>query len=170
MRYQRREFLQTAATAGGFLAANTAPPLAAAAEQVAGHKTDWLHETRWGVMYHYVSAFHGVINEEDEWQQAVKSFDVPGLADELQSAGAGYFSITARHVGLPLAPHRGYREGKFPGRGAHYPERHIIPWQGRHLGHALCADDRPDPAAGLSAASGNWQGGRDDELGGRPWQ
>jgi hypothetical protein len=88
-----------------------------AATRPAPHKTDWLYNARWGVMYHYVSTFRPKETDGKElWDKAVKNFDIAGLAKQLHEVGAGYLLISAQHMGLPLAPNKMYEDGKYPTR------------------------------------------------------
>ncbi|MHC4983947.1 MAG: DNRLRE domain-containing protein [Planctomycetota bacterium] len=81
------------------------------------HKTDWLYNARWGVMYHYVSRWHPRrLGTEELWEKAIKNFDAEGLAKQLSELGAGYFMITARHVGHPVAPNSLVKDGRIPSR------------------------------------------------------
>jgi len=90
-------------------------PPAQAADAPVDH-TKWLHDAKWGVMFHFVSAFHGQLNSPEKWERAINDFDVRGLCDQLEEAGVGYFAITSRHVGFPLAPHSRYENGEVPSR------------------------------------------------------
>jgi gas vesicle protein len=89
---------------------------ATAAPENKGQRTDWLHDAKWGVMFHYVQQWFGQFGSREQWNGAIQKFDTEGLAKQLEDAGAGYFMITARHMGLPLAPHKAFEDGKFPER------------------------------------------------------
>ncbi|MHC4983499.1 MAG: DNRLRE domain-containing protein [Planctomycetota bacterium] len=85
------------------------------AEKTGGHQTDWFHEARWGVMFHFASAWLK-LDDPDQWDKAIAAFDVEGLARQLNEVGAGYFLITVQHLYHPLAPNRLVKDGKFPSR------------------------------------------------------
>ncbi len=80
------------------------------------HKTDWLHKAKWGVMYHYSQANFGKFGSKEKWDKAINNFDVEGLAKQLDEVGAGYFIITSRHMGLPVAQFKDHEGGKYPTR------------------------------------------------------
>ena len=86
------------------------------ADDEKSHRADWLHKAKWGVMYHYSQANFGKFGSDEKWENAINNFDVKGLAKQLDEVGAGYFMITTRHMGLPLAPSSDFRDGKFPKR------------------------------------------------------
>src|ERR1017187_5716872 len=69
---------------------------ATAAEPAPDHRTDWLKEAKWGVFMHYMgdTVLKGDQLTIENWNKAVEAFDVNGLADQLASAGAGYFVLT----------------------------------------------------------------------------
>lgn len=82
------------------------------------HRTDWLHRAKWGVMFHYCSNWKG-LNDGERWNQTIQEFDVAKLASQLHEAKAGYFVITAKHCGNPIAPNAAYERihpGKCPKR------------------------------------------------------
>ncbi len=56
-----------------------------------GHKTDWFYNSRWGIMTTYLATPN--LSAKD-WNKQVNSFDVNGLARQLQSIGAKYYMIT----------------------------------------------------------------------------
>ena len=59
------------------------------------HRSDWLYEAKWGVMFHYVyGSAHMDVSGPAEWNDVVNRFDVEGLADQLSSAGAGWLLLT----------------------------------------------------------------------------
>ncbi len=98
------------------------------------HRTDWLHKAKWGVMFHYCSNMMNMMGSKDAagnkinyndgatWNKTIQDFDVPGLAKQLEEIGAGYFLITAKHCGNPIAPNKAY-EQKNPGL---CPKRDLI--------------------------------------------
>ena len=63
------------------------------------HRTDWLYQAGWGVMFHYVyGSRHMNAEGPEDWNKLVDSFDVDGLADQLAAVGAGYLLLTiAQH-------------------------------------------------------------------------
>jgi hypothetical protein len=79
-------------------------------------RTDWMHQAKWGVMYHYSQANFGKFGSEEKWDNAITNFDVQGLAKQLDEVGAGYFVITSRHMGLPAAQFSSFKDGKYPTR------------------------------------------------------
>jgi len=83
------------------------------------HRTDWLHQAKWGVMFHYCSNWFKM---GKNWDKTIKDFNVKGLAKQLDSVGAGYLLITAKHCGHPIAPNAAY-EKVMPGK---CPKRDLI--------------------------------------------
>ena len=71
------------------------------ADKAKPHRTDWLHQAKWGVMFHYCSNWFKM---GKDWDKTIENFDVKGLAKQLDSVGAGYLLITAKHCGQPIAP------------------------------------------------------------------
>ncbi len=53
--------------------------------------TDWFMESKWGVFTHYLT---GPETSAEEWNKLVNSFDVQGLAQQLEYIGARYYFIT----------------------------------------------------------------------------
>lgn len=53
--------------------------------------TDWFKKAKWGVFCHYLAA---EATTAEQWNAQVDGFDVPGLAKQLNEAGAPYFFIT----------------------------------------------------------------------------
>jgi hypothetical protein len=98
------------------LFACTAPTLAADAIKGDAKRADWMHQAKWGVMYHYSQANFGKFGTEEKWDNAIKNFDVKGLAKQLDEVGAGYFILTSRHMGLPVAQFSDIKDGKYPTR------------------------------------------------------
>lgn len=93
-----------------------------AADEPPAHKTDWMHRGKWGVMFHYTSAWQN-LEDPKQWDDAIARFDAKGLAQQLGDVGAGWLLITAKHGGQnPLAPNSVY-EAKHPGR---CPKRDLI--------------------------------------------
>jgi len=68
--------------------------------------TKWFAQARWGVFCHYLTTPQ---TSAEEWNRQVDAFDVPGLARQLQSVGAGYFFITVgQGSGHYCAPNETY--------------------------------------------------------------
>ena len=86
--------------------------LAAESATPAGHhRTDWLMEAKWGVFMHYMAdtVLKGDQLTVENWNKAVDAFDVNGLAEQLASAGAGYFVLTlGQNSGFYCSPNRTY--------------------------------------------------------------
>ena len=80
--------------------------------QLAQHqRADWLKEAKWGVFMHYMAdtVFKGDHITVEKWNEAVDAFDVNGLAEELASAGAGYFVLTlGQNSGFYCSPNQTY--------------------------------------------------------------
>src|ERR1035441_6650338 len=75
------------------------------------HRADWLKEAKWGVFMHYMAdtVLTGDQLTVEKWNQAVDAFDVNGLAEQLASAGAGYFVLTlGQNSGFYCSPNRTY--------------------------------------------------------------
>jgi alpha-L-fucosidase len=75
------------------------------------HRTDWLKEAKWGVFMHYMgdTVFKGDELTVANWNKAVAGFDVKGLAEQLASAGAGYFVLTlGQNSGFYCSPNAAY--------------------------------------------------------------
>ena len=84
---------------------------ATAAEPAPDHRTDWLKEAKWGVFMHYMgdTVLKGDQLTIENWNKAVEAFDVNGLADQLASAGAGYFVLTlGQNSGFYCSPNKSY--------------------------------------------------------------
>ena len=76
-----------------------------------GRRTDWFARARWGVFMHYMAdtVLKGDELTVENWNKAVTAFDVNGLADQLGSAGAGYFVLTlGQNSGFFCAPNPTY--------------------------------------------------------------
>ncbi len=54
---------------------------------------DWFRGAGWGVFMHFLAPRDDKFSPE-QWNEMVDRFDVDGLADQLNSIGAGYFFIT----------------------------------------------------------------------------
>ena len=75
------------------------------------NRTDWFQQAKWGVFMHYMAdtVLKGDAITVDNWNKAVDSFDVKALADQLASAGAGYFVLTlGQNSGYYCAPNAAY--------------------------------------------------------------
>ena len=75
------------------------------------HRTDWIKEAKWGVFMHYMAdtVFKGDQPSVEKWNEAVDAFDVNGLAEQLASAGAGYFVLTlGQNSGFYCSPNKTY--------------------------------------------------------------
>jgi len=99
------------------------PAAGAEAEAPKAHRTDWLYEARWGVMYHYCNNWKN-IHDSQQWSKTIDEFDAKGLAKQLKELGAGYFLITAKHCGAPIAPSAVYDAGE--GVKVKSPKRDLI--------------------------------------------
>lgn len=91
------------------VAACAADPAAGAA----GKPPGWLHAAKWGVMTHYLGAAPssrgGAELTAGAWNAQVDAFDVPGLADQVASTGAGYLLFTiGQNSGHYCAPNATY--------------------------------------------------------------
>ncbi len=72
-------------------------------------RTGWFQKAKWGVFMHYMADTVCKAPTVESWNQAVGSFDVEGLADQLASAGAGYFVLTlGQNSGFFCAPNATY--------------------------------------------------------------
>ena len=74
-------------------------------------RTDWFNHAKWGVFMHYMAdtVLKGDELTIENWNKAVVSFDVKGLADQLASAGASYFVLTlGQNSGYYCAPNAAY--------------------------------------------------------------
>ena len=68
--------------------------------------TDWFQEQKWGVFVHYLTSAE---MSADEWNAQVDTFDVGGLADELEAAGASFIFLTlGQNSGHYCAPNATY--------------------------------------------------------------
>jgi len=134
-------------------------------------RTDWFKDAKWGVFTHYMA--DTVLKDDqitvENWNKAVDGFDVKGLADELASAGAGYYVVTlGQNSGFYCSPNATYDKfvGNLPGKCS---KRDLIadlyePLHARGIRLMVYlpsgAPDR-DPAA-MKALE--WRRGSDDRL------
>ena len=74
-------------------------------------RTDWFNHAKWGVLMHYMgdTVLKGDELTVENWNKAVNAFDVKGLAEQLSSAGAGYFVLTlGQNSGFYCSPNAAY--------------------------------------------------------------
>jgi CubicO group peptidase (beta-lactamase class C family) len=81
--------------------------------QSAPHRAAWMQEVRWGVMTHYLADWKAREAKEqmtvEKWNAMIDHFDVEGLAEQLQSVGAGYYLVTiGQNSGYYLSPNATY--------------------------------------------------------------
>lgn len=88
--------------------------------------TDWFKDAKWGVFIHYLAeTFKSGTQKKitvDDWNRMVDSFDVKGLANQLESAGAKYIFVTlGQNSGFYCAPNDTYDRiiGIKPGKCSH---------------------------------------------------
>ena len=79
----------------------------------AQQRAQWMQEARWGVMNHYLadwmSRAEGFQISVEKWNEMINGFDVEGLANQLQKAGAKYYIISiGQNSGYYLAPNPVY--------------------------------------------------------------
>lgn len=79
----------------------------------AGGPSGWLHRAKWGVMTHYLGAAPssrgGAELTAEAWNAQIDAFDVPGLAAQVASTGAGYLLFTiGQNSGHYCAPNATY--------------------------------------------------------------
>lgn len=77
----------------------------------AQNRASWLKEAKWGVMSHYMAEWIAPEAHEsvEAWNRMVDGFDVKGLAEQLESVGAGYYLITiGQNSGYYIAPNATY--------------------------------------------------------------
>ena len=75
------------------------------------HRTDWFKEAKWGVFMHYMgdTVLKGDQVTVEKLEQGRGRFDAKGLANQLASAGAGYFVLTlGQNSGYYCAPNPTY--------------------------------------------------------------
>lgn len=75
--------------------------------------TDWFLNAKWGVFVHYLADFasNSEVPSLDaaKWSARIDGFNVPGLADQLEATGAGYFILTlGQNSGYYLSPNATY--------------------------------------------------------------
>lgn len=73
----------------------------------------WMREAKWGVMNHYLADWKArELNIEmsvEKWNELVNGFDVEGLAEQVESVGAGYYLISiGQNSGYYLSPNSTY--------------------------------------------------------------
>ncbi|UCC98805.1 MAG: alpha-L-fucosidase [Phycisphaerales bacterium] len=73
----------------------------------------WMKQARWGVMNHYLADWIARVEKMEmsveQWNKLVDGFDVEGLAEQIESVGAGYYLITiGQNSGYYLAPNATY--------------------------------------------------------------
>lgn len=79
----------------------------------AGHRAEWLHEARWGVMTHYLGAMPssrgGAELTAEMWNKRIDAFDVDALAEQVAGTGAKYLLFTiGQNSGHFCAPNAAY--------------------------------------------------------------
>ena len=77
------------------------------------HRAAWMQQARWGVMNHYLADWKAreleIQMNVEKWNQLIDDFDVEGLAEQLESIGAGYYLITiGQNSGYYLSPNETY--------------------------------------------------------------
>ena len=100
--------------------------LAACTASRASDRGDWMKQAHWGVMTHFLADWRAQVDREpasvEHWNELVDHFDVEGLANQLQSVGAGYYLITiGQNSGYYLSPNPTYDKltGVTPSKCAH---------------------------------------------------
>jgi len=76
-------------------------------------RAGWMPAACWGVMTHYLADWRARVDNEpasvEHWNELIEHFDVEGLAEQLQSIGAGYYLITiGQNSGYYLSPNATY--------------------------------------------------------------
>lgn len=79
----------------------------------AAERTDWFHDTGWGIMTHYLGAAPssdgGAELTADMWNRQIDAFDVDTLVEQVASTGAGYLLFTlGQNSGHYCAPNATY--------------------------------------------------------------
>ncbi len=70
-------------------------------------RTEWFRDAHWGVFIHYLANNDDV--SVDEWNRVIDGFDAEGLAQQLESARAGYLVLTlGQNSGHYLSPNATY--------------------------------------------------------------
>jgi hypothetical protein len=76
--------------------------------------TDWLKDSKYGVMFHYLYGMAGTGSGEynpEEWNQIVDSFNVEKFVDQVVESGAGYVIFTlGQNSGYYCAPNAKFNE------------------------------------------------------------
>jgi hypothetical protein len=75
--------------------------------------TDWFLQAKWGVFVHCLADFASNTEVPDipvaDWNDRIDSFNVRGLADQLEAIGAGYYMLTlGQNSGFYLSPNATY--------------------------------------------------------------
>jgi len=90
---------------------------------IQAQRAQWMQEAKWGVMTHYLADWQartgGFEMSISKWNEMVNGFDVEGLANQLQKAGAKYHIISiGQNSGYYLAPNPVYDQltGISPGK------------------------------------------------------
>ena len=83
--------------------------------QTENNRAAWMQKAKWGVMSHYLADWKAKESGEEmsvkKWNEMINNFNVEGLADQLKSAGAGYFIFTiGQNSGYYLSPNKTYDE------------------------------------------------------------
>jgi len=73
----------------------------------------WMQDAHWGVMTHYLadwqSRVHSLQMSVDQWNKMIDGFDVEGIAQQLETAGAKYYQISiGQNSGYYLSPNSAY--------------------------------------------------------------
>jgi hypothetical protein len=73
----------------------------------------WMRTAKWGVMSHFLADWRAEVDGEpasvEHWNDLIDHFDVETLADQLKSAGAGWFQISiGQNSGYYLSPNPVY--------------------------------------------------------------
>lgn len=84
-----------------------------ASTSIAAHRAAWMQEAKWGIMNHYLADWiarsENIQMNVEQWNKLVDGFDVEGLAEQVNSVGAGYYIITiGQNSGYYLAPNPTY--------------------------------------------------------------
>jgi hypothetical protein len=79
----------------------------------AEHRANWMKQGKWGVMTHYLADWKAQTDHLNvtvaEWNRLIDGFNVDGLADELQQAGASWYQISlGQNSGYYLSPNATY--------------------------------------------------------------
>jgi alpha-L-fucosidase len=78
-------------------------------------RASWMKDARWGVMTHYLADWiaqadgPGTRMTVERWNDLIDHFDAEGLAQQLESVGAGYYVLTiGQNSGFYLSPNASY--------------------------------------------------------------